>query len=208
MRIFKKKTTQIIEERARKQQREIDQNLRLEDEKVYEENLRGHRNAHAKAMKKLEEDLKKQFIEKFNTLLMGKDNRIKKIIAEKDKIIKEITTEKNKKIEVLNEELTIKKEHIKDNQIAWMRITGAMPKLITAVAKFRVEKEVKALTAEYELSRAGSELGKASECEDDLESVERTFKKIGPMIQELLHMSDEDKNNHERFINGEQGKIE
>lgn len=204
--IFKKKTTQLIEERAKKKQREIDHKLRLADEERFEENLREQRNLHAASIKKLEDDLQKQFIEKFNTFITRSNNNLKKVTNERDKIIRKITNEKNKIIKELFEEIKIKNNNIKDNQLAWVRITEVMPKLITAVTKFRTEKELKKLGVAADLSKASTEFSSASECEDALETVDRTFKKIGPMIEELLHLTEEDKNKHEKFIQHTENK--
>lgn len=206
MRIFKRKTTQLIEERAKKEQRSIDHKLRLADEKRFEERLRDQRNLHAESSKKLETDLIKQFEKSFNAMIKRKDNRIKRIINDKNNIIKQLTTEKKQIVDELLAEIETKNSHIKDNQLAWVRITEVMPRLKAVVTKYRMEKEVEKLSTAAECSKAASKYKGATECEDDLEAIDRTFEKINPKIQELLHMNSEEKHNHERFIQNIENK--
>lgn len=185
MSIFKKKTTMQIEERAARKQRIIDERLRLGDEKEYQEQLRLQRNMHAQAIKKTQDDLKSRY-----------SKIIKKVIADKDLLIKELTIDKNKKINELFEEIELKNKHIEDNQLAWVRITQVMPSLITAVATFRTEKEVKSLDSAADLSRA-------SKCENTLEAADRALKKIKPRIEELLQLDERTKHKHKKIIEDE-----
>ncbi len=172
--MFKRKSTQQIKNKVKfqvqKEYNEIllkqkleNENLRQEEEKIYNQKIREQRNMHDIATQKLHDDL-----------IIQHNEKIKDVIKEKDIIIRQtrIEIEKQKKI-------------IRDNQAAWGHITGVLPRLSNLTSVFRIDSEAISL-------RTADTFSFFAKYHDECASLTEAVDKIAPEVEKLLHLNKND----------------